>query len=309
MRQGAPTPLKRWHGGADNRRVHETPEGAKNSQRPALQRLVVPAYARISWPTLTVALLLALAMVGSILVLRLDQGIADWYIAEDGPVEGFGAICLLVGAGVATLGYFRCRRIKARGWRGRVAPLAYLALALFFFDAAGEELSWGQRLLGFGTPDALQGINAQRETTLHNLYGDEKGQNASGRLFMLGWVTFGVVVPLAATLWPAAGRFLRGLVPVAPVWLACLFIGQQLLWHPVQADFRRDPAAWHATYRAEIGGHGGPFRIESRAEAQERGISNPSGMAEIMETNVELLLAVGAICVVAGLPRRRLDLH
>jgi hypothetical protein len=263
-----------------------------------LQRFGRAARARPRWRPLALAVLLALVMVGSVLVLRLDRDVADAYIAEDGPVESFGAICLLVGASVSVVGYSHCRRTRADGWRAKIRAFSYLALALFLFMAAGEELSWGQRLLGFGTPDALQGINAQGETTLHNLYGDENGQNALSRLFQIAWVLFGVVVPLAAAAWPAAGRFLRGLVPVAPVWLAFLLIGQQLLWHPVEANFRRDPAAWHGTYRAYIGG--APFRINSRAEAQQRGISSPAGLSEIMETNVELLLAVGAICVVLG---------
>ncbi len=43
----------------------------------------------------------------------------------------------------------------------------FLFIALFFI--AGEEISWGQRILGIETPDAIKEINYQDELTLHNL--------------------------------------------------------------------------------------------------------------------------------------------
>lgn len=46
--------------------------------------------------------------------------------------------------------------------------LLMLAGALLFF--AGEEISWGQRIIGFETPQSLENINYQKETTLHNLF-------------------------------------------------------------------------------------------------------------------------------------------
>ncbi len=39
-----------------------------------------------------------------------------------------------------------------------------------FFVAFGEEASWGQHWLGFGTPEELKSLNAQQETNLHNLW-------------------------------------------------------------------------------------------------------------------------------------------
>lgn len=34
---------------------------------------------------------------------------------------------------------------------------------------AGEEIAWGQRLFGYDTPERLEEINEQRETTVHNI--------------------------------------------------------------------------------------------------------------------------------------------
>jgi len=45
--------------------------------------------------------------------------------------------------------------------------LIVYAGALFFI--AGEEISWGQRLLKFDTPEELKEVNYQDEFTLHNI--------------------------------------------------------------------------------------------------------------------------------------------
>lgn len=61
-----------------------------------------------------------------------------------------------------------CRRALSRAEIYR-AGLAYLLLALGCVLVAGEEISWGQRIFGWGTPDALDRINHQDELTVHNV--------------------------------------------------------------------------------------------------------------------------------------------
>ena len=46
----------------------------------------------------------------------------------------------------------------------------YFVLSICFLFVAGEEISWGQRLLNIETPDILMKHNKQGEITLHNLY-------------------------------------------------------------------------------------------------------------------------------------------
>ena len=45
----------------------------------------------------------------------------------------------------------------------------YTVGALAFVFAAGEEISWGQRIFGFETPDYLRDINFQNEFNVHNI--------------------------------------------------------------------------------------------------------------------------------------------
>ncbi len=45
----------------------------------------------------------------------------------------------------------------------------YILAAIAFLFAFGEEISWGQRIIGFATPDFLLNINRQGEVNLHNI--------------------------------------------------------------------------------------------------------------------------------------------
>lgn len=51
----------------------------------------------------------------------------------------------------------------------RTSAFIYLLIALILFIISMEEISWGQRIFGFGTPEALQERNVQGELTLHNI--------------------------------------------------------------------------------------------------------------------------------------------
>ena len=59
--------------------------------------------------------------------------------------------------------------------RGRDVPESvpgrwlYILGALAFVFATGEEISWGQRIFGFETPNYLREINLQNEFNLHNI--------------------------------------------------------------------------------------------------------------------------------------------
>jgi len=89
--------------------------------------------------------------------------------------------------GVATLARARPPRAWLRLW------LALVTAGAVYFG--GEELSWGQHLVGWRTPPAIEGLNDQQETNLHNIssWFDQKP-----RLLLELWVLVaGVLVPLA----------------------------------------------------------------------------------------------------------------
>ena len=88
------------------------------------------------------------------------------FAAEDRLVENATALFLFAAALV--LSAARRSGIARRGCAGLAAGLS-ACYALLFFFAAGEEISWGQRLFGWGTPDFFAEHNYQNETNLHNL--------------------------------------------------------------------------------------------------------------------------------------------
>ena len=97
-----------------------------------------------------------------------------------------------------------------------------------------EEVSWGQRLFGWGTPAILNEFNVQGETTLHNL------SSADTAVFILFF--WGSVMALAGgalrAIWHHGGRvtsadfFLPSLV-LAPALLIILVWRVGDYWTPV----------------------------------------------------------------------------
>jgi len=142
---------------------------------------------------------------------------------EDGVVEYATAI-LLFAAG-CVLAALAARLAGHRRW------LLVLYAAAFVF-AAGEEISWGQRILGIESPEFFLENNRQDEITLHNLMvGDEQLVSFwFGQLLTLVLLLYLVVLPL---LHPFAGwvRWLADAfaVPVPPRHVAAIALAWSLL--------------------------------------------------------------------------------
>ena len=94
-------------------------------------------------------------------LLAADPGLFDVLMMEDSLAEWLSAVWLLL-AGLALLTTARRERNVRLRW---VWVLGGAAL-LF---SAGEEISWGQRILGVATPEFLLGVNDQQELNVHNI--------------------------------------------------------------------------------------------------------------------------------------------
>ena len=86
------------------------------------------------------------------------------YVQEDGIVEWITVAGLLAGSIVCF-----SRFIKLFLKRSKWFLLMTFGLGLFLFFSSGEEISWGQRILGTQSPEYFQINNSQHETNLHNL--------------------------------------------------------------------------------------------------------------------------------------------
>ena len=132
-------------------------------------------------------------MVGLGLALAGPEWAPHVWTREDGPIEFAGFACFLVGSVLALVAASRLRA-------DRRTMLAAAALGLVLFAAAGEEISWGQRLLDIDTPEVLVDGNRQDELNLHNLDGLQ-GKAIVAQLAVAG---LGAVLP-----WLVRGRWAR----------------------------------------------------------------------------------------------------
>ncbi len=113
----------------------------------------------------------AVAFNALIVVLLAGSWLADaWWpeeyyrlVSEDGPMEWGTFWALIIGAVANAL-------LATRMARGRMLAAWYTAgIALFCLLVAGEEISWGQRLIGYRPPEYFLAHNVQLEANIHNL--------------------------------------------------------------------------------------------------------------------------------------------
>jgi hypothetical protein len=141
---------------------------------------------------------------------RLDKGLFRALTGEDGVLEWLQVACYATAAVFGLVTGLRLLRSGHR-WPG----LWFLALAAGCVFVTGEEVAWGQRILGIETPEALEAINDQDEVTLHNI-GDLQN--------LLNAVQLAVGVAGATAGWwlaRSSSRVPRLLVP--PVFLSSAF--------------------------------------------------------------------------------------
>lgn len=134
------------------------------------------------------------------------------FAIEDGPVEWGTALCLLLSSLVLL------RNALALRGRGALAVAMTALYALAFFFAAGEEISWGHRLLDREVPEFFLENNAQGETNIHNLVlGDVKlVKTVFGGGLSLVILLYLLVLPLVYVRVGAVARLADRLaVPVA----------------------------------------------------------------------------------------------
>ena len=167
----------------------------------------------------SLALALNVVAIGGVPILAalffVDREIFGLILDEDGLVE-WGQVLLffvsgIVGAWIAT-DRFR------RGYRGQ--GFLWLGFVLAMLVIVGEEISWGQRLLGLETPEILEDINRQSEINLHNI-----GRTLTLFNLVLFFASaYAMAAEWIQRRWNVAGRWPDGdRLYVPPFFLAGLF--------------------------------------------------------------------------------------
>ncbi len=146
----------------------------------------------------------------------------EQYVREDGIAEWLTVAGLLLGSLACFLRFVKLFRIKSAWFL-----LVTFCLGLFLFFAAGEEISWGQRIFGIKTPEYFQEHNAQHETNLHNLVvGGVKLNKLIFSVILVGLLAiFMIIIPVVYQKNSAVKKFLDGSgVPVPRSYQVLAFI-------------------------------------------------------------------------------------
>jgi len=149
--------------------------------------------AREKWrlPGRLAELLFVLPLVGSAVVglAALRESAYLFLVNEDSLLEWLQALGFAAAFVFAAL--LALRRWQAGETREAGVFLVIAAGCLFL---TGEELSWGQRVFGFGTPEELEEVNVQDEANVHNIPAVRVGF----KLLMLALGLAGAVAPWVA---------------------------------------------------------------------------------------------------------------
>lgn len=86
-------------------------------------------------------------------------------VKEDQIIEYLQFFVLLIGSVISLKHGWLVRKTK-----NKLLSAFLLVSAVGFFLIAGDEISWGQRLLGIETPESIRVANRQEEITFHNLH-------------------------------------------------------------------------------------------------------------------------------------------
>ena len=165
----------------------------------------------MNWKIGVYATLVAFAL-WSIYLYVYNPRLLIWITDEDSFAESVSAICYLVAAGLFFIEWIHAR----------YRNIFVLGYALLFLVVGGEEISWGQRIIGMQTPDAFKELNVQKETNLHNIDGIHQHVRAIGLLVVL---TIAVLMPVT-NRWITSMRDLysRLTIPIVPLWTLPLTI-------------------------------------------------------------------------------------
>ena len=223
---------------------------------------------------------LLIIIFGSFFLTFYDVNHNELLTNEDGFFETIGALAFLCASILFIICWYQSKG-KGNEFRGIKTNrnIIFLGCGLLFFVAFGEEISWGQRIFNWETPEAIEKINFQQETNLHNLDGlnINLGENYDGiigrllvinpgRIFFYFWFTLMIIIPLLNKYsLSIRNSFQRLRVPIAPLWLGALMISNLII-----------------------------AKVFIKATASYP-IETFSSIDEIMETNYALIIAILAI--------------
>lgn len=176
--------------------------------------------------------MVAVAGVGTGLI---SKDLYKWFTGEDRFAEnlqvGFYALTLVLSLVIT-------RRLWKTGQKG--TAFLYFGLILGLVFMIGEELSWGQRMLGVETPESLKAINKQQETNLHNIYG--VGDTFKWIQLLVG--AYGTILPLVLLHPTILGSYRKTVSMLVPHYTLIPFFLLLFIWR-IYRNFFEPPQKYY----------------------------------------------------------------
>ncbi len=183
------------------------------------------AYHVLAWLSISVAL----SMTGASFALAFAAPTAFRELCrEDRVIEWAGVVALTL-AGLLAMALFIGLRLKTGAWRVRQRWFYLFAFAFCLWGAA-EEISYGQRVLEFETPESLVDLNIQREVNIHNMVQEIVFNVKTKHIAGVTFLVYGVIVPLLirhGKSSPSGARWIYLPFPpyyLVPLWLCGLVL-------------------------------------------------------------------------------------
>jgi hypothetical protein len=143
------------------------------------------------------------------------------FTTEDGIAENIQVLMFVIA-------FVYCLRVvhKKANQREYLFAALYGILCVGLFFVIGEELSWGQRLIGWDTPENMRMANKQDETNIHNLH----GVGDTIKWLHLVFAAYGVFMPLIVARMKGLQRYSKQISMVVPHYSLIPFFLIPLLW-------------------------------------------------------------------------------
>lgn len=168
------------------------------------------------------------------------------YAIEDGLIEWLTAIGLLFGAGICFY-----RSIILKPFRPKLFRICSIILGLILVFGFLEEISYGQRIFGYSTPDSIAQHNTQGEFNIHNL--EIGGVRINKAIFGLGLtiivIFYFIVMPFLYRRFEKVKTWCDSLAIPVPKWAytvayLLLFLLTELIPFPEKGEVLEFGGVW-----------------------------------------------------------------
>jgi len=186
---------------------------------------------------------ICLIVLSGYVAVSLEWDASKLFGAEDHLIENLGAFFFFAASILYFVCYWLSLRLSKDIHHHRKRNIFYFFLAVLFFIGFGEEISWGQRIIGWETPQILEAINKQKETNFHNIrfFNDQRYRRGEPRenekrpvlsimldvdtWFFSFWFSYCMILPLLNRYSLRSGKyFSRFGLPVPPLWIGFLLL-------------------------------------------------------------------------------------